>query len=191
MRKLMKEFALVAMVVSVLAGHAASAQKGSVTAGVAFDFDRANLVAGCNCFGLYGGSATAQFGVTNHIALLGSVAGVRQSGLTPDGYALTETTYLGGLRVFPLARPGKLKLFGDAEFGLAHAGGSLSPAKTGYGSANAFATQFGGGLELRLSRHWLLVPAEADYLLTTFSNAGSNRQNQLRVSAGILYRWKE
>jgi len=33
-----------------------------------------------------------------------------------------------------------------------------------------------------------LVPVEADYLLTTFSNTENNRQNDLRFSAGFVIR---
>jgi outer membrane immunogenic protein len=190
MKKLMKTFGLIVAAVSVLANHAALAQKGSITTDAAFQVDRSNLVVGCNCFRLYGGAAELQFGVAEHMSVLGSVAAERQTSLTPDGYGLTQSTYLAGLRLFPLAGPGKLRPFGDVALGLAHAGGSLSPAKTGYGSSNAFAMELGGGAELRLSQHWVLVPVEADYLLTTFSNGGTNRQNQLRLSAGVSYRWR-
>ena len=76
-------------------GRVAMAQQGSLAAAVGFDYGRANLVQGCNCFNLYGGSAEVQFGVARHLFVLGDVTGERQSGLTPDGYSLTQTTYMG------------------------------------------------------------------------------------------------
>ena len=185
-----------ALVAGVLMGRIGAAQTGSVAAGMQFDYGHANLVQGCNCFNLYGGAAQVQFGLSRHVSLLGDVTVARQSGLTPDGYALTESTYMGGLRYFPLpadrmaGERRRLLPFGDVLLGLAHAGGSLAPSRTGYGASNIFGLQLGGGVQLTLGKHVKLVPAQAEYLLTTFPNGGSNRQNQLRLSAGLLYRWR-
>ena len=79
-----------------------------------------------------------------------------------------------------------MKPFADLLVGAAHASGSLSPANTGYGGANAFAAQLGGGLGVHLGRRLVFVPLQAEYLLTRFANGGSNQQNQLRFSAGVL-----
>ncbi len=175
---------------AVVLGRAAVAQTGSVAAGVQFDYGYANLVQGCNCFNLYGGAAQVQFGLAPHLFLLGDVTVARQSALTPDGYALTESTYMGGVRYSPLASRRRLQPFGDVLLGLAHAGGSLAPSRTGYGNSNTFGLQLGGGVQMRLGRHVQLVPVQAEYLLTTFPNGGTNQQNQLRLSAGLLYRFR-
>ena len=180
-----------ALAAGILTGRIAAAQAGSMAAGVQFDYGHANLVQACNCFNLYGGAAQVQFGLAPHVSLLGDVTVARQSGLTQDGYSLTESTYMGGLRVFPLRSKLKLQPFGDALLGLAHAGGSLAPSRTGYGTSNTFGVQLGGGVQLKAGKHLELVPAQAEYLLTTFPNGGTNLQNQLRLSAGLLYRWRQ
>jgi opacity protein-like surface antigen len=84
----------------------------------------------------------------------------------------------------------RLRPFADVALGGAYAGGSLSPANSGIGgSADAFAFQAGGGLQLRLSSRWMLQPVQAEYLMTTFSNNGSNRQNDLRLGTGLMVRF--
>jgi peptidoglycan-associated lipoprotein len=70
---------------------------------------------------------------------------------------------------------------------------------TGLTSANAFAMAFGGGVDLGLTRHLAIRVAQVDFLRTQFnatdallaglsSNLG-NRQNSMRYSAGIVFRF--
>jgi hypothetical protein len=49
----------------------------------------------------------------------------------------------------------------------------------------------GGGIDYRLSDHFSLRPAKIDYLLTRFSelNTGTQSQNNLRVSTGVVFRF--
>jgi hypothetical protein len=56
-------------------------------------------------------------------------------------------------------------------------------------AAEAFAMQFGGGVDIPLGKHVAIRPAEFDYLLTRFSNpfTGSNNQNNFRYSAGVVF----
>jgi len=56
-------------------------------------------------------------------------------------------------------------------------------------SAEAFAMDFGGGVDIPVGRHVAIRPAQFDYLLTRFSNpfTGSNNQNNFRYSAGVLF----
>jgi opacity protein-like surface antigen len=57
------------------------------------------------------------------------------------------------------------------------------------GSANAFAFAPGGGLDVHVSPHIAIRVAQVDYLLTKFKDDEDNRQNNVRVSAGIVFRW--
>jgi len=54
---------------------------------------------------------------------------------------------------------------------------------------DAFAMSAGGGMNIDLSRHLALRPLQADYFLTSFPNASANRQNSLRVGAGIIFKF--
>lgn len=47
----------------------------------------------------------------------------------------------------------------------------------------------GGGLDLRVSRHFSVRPVQAEYFLTKIPDGLNNRQNNFRLSAGIVYRF--
>ena len=54
---------------------------------------------------------------------------------------------------------------------------------------NAFAAAGGGGLDLTASRHVAIRLFQAEYLLTKFNDGRDNRQNNLRASAGLVFRF--
>jgi outer membrane immunogenic protein len=56
-------------------------------------------------------------------------------------------------------------------------------------SSNAFAFAAGGGLDVKVSPHIAVRVAQIDYLLTKFQDDLDNRQNNVRISAGIVFRW--
>jgi hypothetical protein len=57
------------------------------------------------------------------------------------------------------------------------------------GSKFAFATAAGGGIDVRVSRHFAVRPVQAEYFLTKFRDGANNRQNNFRYSAGIVFRF--
>jgi hypothetical protein len=177
----------------LLAGTLAAAQQPthSISAGVAYTDIRTNVLPGCSCVSLQGGGAQLEYIAASHLALVADFTATHKGGITPDGYSLTQLTYTVGARGFATRKGARVRPFGEIKLGLATALGSLSPTSTGYGShSSAFALEPGGGVQVRLSSHFTLLPVQADYLLTTFSNGQNNRQNQLVLSAGILYRFK-
>ena len=48
----------------------------------------------------------------------------------------------------------------------------------------------GGGLDERINARFSVHLVEADYLLTLLNNGGSNRQNNLRISAGVVFHFQ-
>lgn len=56
-------------------------------------------------------------------------------------------------------------------------------------TAEAFALDFGGGVDIPVAKHFAIRPAQFDYLMTRFSNpfTGSNNQNNFRYSAGFVF----
>ncbi len=64
-----------------------------------------------------------------------------------------------------------------------------NPAGANY-SANSLATYVGGRVNLRLKRHLALRALGADWLRTQLPNATTNAQNNLRLGAGLIYRFK-
>jgi peptidoglycan-associated lipoprotein len=145
---------------------------------------------GCTCFNLNGGSATFAWPLKDHFAIVGDITAATGSGITATGYSLTLSSYTGGARYsYKLGRT--LQPFGQALIGVAHSSGSLvqGPTASVANSAASFAANLGGGLDIPLNRRFSLRPIEADYLLTTFNNGSNNRQNNLRISAGLVFRF--
>ena len=56
-------------------------------------------------------------------------------------------------------------------------------------TAEAFAMQFGGGVDIPINHHVSFRPAEVSYLLTRFSNplTKTNNQNNFRYSVGVFF----
>lgn len=56
------------------------------------------------------------------------------------------------------------------------------------GAENNFAMTAGGGIDFKVSRHVSVRPIEAEYFMTKIPDGLNNRQNNLRVGAGIAVR---
>ena len=81
-------------------------------------------------------------------------------------------------------------LFGQALIGIAQGLDSAFPSPMGAQSdVQAFALQIGGGADFRLSRHFAVRALQVDWLRTQFPNGGSNVQNNLRLGAGVVFRF--
>ncbi|HEV2045007.1 MAG TPA: outer membrane beta-barrel protein [Chthoniobacterales bacterium] len=81
----------------------------------------------------------------------------------------------------------KLRLFGEALAGAAHADADVSSnfgRFTQTASADAFALALGGGTDWCFTRHWSWRILEANYLPTHFHNQW---QDKWRLSTGIVY----
>ncbi len=126
--------------------------------------------------------------MSRHVDAIADVTLGRQTGITPDGYVLTHLSYTFGARYLLNQRAARSWPFVEAKLGGASAFGNLSPDRTGYGGSNAVAFEAGGRLQVRLRPHLSLVPLEANYLLTKFGNGADNQQNDLRFSAGLIFR---
>jgi hypothetical protein len=53
----------------------------------------------------------------------------------------------------------------------------------------AFAMTAGGGVDFKISQHFAVGPVQVEYFLTKFTDGGSNKQNNFRYSAGIVFRF--
>lgn len=63
------------------------------------------------------------------------------------------------------------------------------PTITKAPTAEAFALEFGGGVDIPINNIVSIRPAEIDYLMTRFSNAftGTSNQNNFRYSGGVVF----
>lgn len=193
MRKSVKTviFLLLAAGLCAVGSRPAEAQsRFSLDGGVAYNYVRSNApVGGCGCFSLNGGSGWVGFNLTRSVGIVGEIASQHASGIESISADLTLTSFLAGPRYIWI-RSGRFAPFAQLLLGGAHAGGTLAPGGSALsGSANAFAMTAGGGLDIAITRHIGLRTFQADYYLTHFDNGTNDHQNNLRIAAGVIFRF--
>jgi outer membrane immunogenic protein len=144
----------------------------------------------CGCFNISGASLTGSWDVAGPWAIVTDFGSEFRGAVPGSQDSLTVTSFLAGARYrLPqiwLKRNRPLLPFAQVLVGPAHAGGG----EAGIGDGHyAFATRIGGGIDIPLSHHFEVRAIEADWLRTQFPNGQNDRQNNLQISAGILYRW--
>jgi hypothetical protein len=95
---------------------------------------------------------------------------------------------------FAYRKGGRIVLFGRALFGAANARasttskGTLAAGTPAKFSDTTFAIVSGGGADFSVSRV-IALRGTADWVRSTFQDFGNDRQNSVRVSAGIVFRF--
>lgn len=121
-----------------------------------------------------------------------NVGGYRASNIAPGGVNLTMVTTTFGLRYTWAPRSRNYALFGQGLAGQAYGLDSVFPQPSGaVTSFNAFALLVGGGVDYRLNSHFAVRPFQCEWLWTEFPNAKNNLQNNIRFSAGIVFRLQQ
>ena len=147
-------------------------------------------------FWLQGGGFDLNAPFYRGLGLTASATGLHSNGNPATNAApLDMVTIVFGPRY--TARLGRrLAVYGEALGGEAHGFHSLFTYGSGplpsltagtTDSANALAFQTGGGVDLRISKHLKVRAVQVDYLRTELPNGSSNLQNNLRVSAGVVF----
>jgi outer membrane immunogenic protein len=142
----------------------------------------------CGCFSMNGGSGSFAYNFTHKWSAVGEVGATNNGNVDSTGLGLTLAEFLAGGR-YTLRNHSRLQPFGQVLLGAAHTSGSLSPDQIGLGAATSFAMTAGGGVDVNLSRRVALRAIQADYFLTMLPNGSSDRQNNLRLSAGLAFRF--
>jgi len=159
---------------------------------VTFAVEHSQVVPGQSKFWFKGGGADAAVTFWKGLGLAATITGDHASNISP-GVDANKLSYLGGPRYTwtawkSTADQRRLQVFGQGLFGEAHGFDGLYPATGGATfSANSFAVQAGGGLNLYLNKSWGVRLLEADYVRTTLPNASANAQNDMRLAFGITY----
>jgi outer membrane immunogenic protein len=143
----------------------------------------------CGCFWTNGGSVELAVPLWRYVSSVAEFSG-GHSGSIPgnSGVGLNLISALGGVRV---ARPLNRRFIPYAQglVGVVHAFDSYFPSSLGSTpSATSFALAAGGGLEVVLSRRWLIRVAQVDYQYMQLPNNMGNQQHDIRLSAGIVLR---
>src|SRR3990172_12312690 len=143
-------------------------------------------------FNMHGGTVSMAANVNKWLGFVGDFGYYSTKNVPPAGFTLHVTSYLFGPRVSLLRRE-RTTLFAHSLVGGGHAGGTLYTAGFQQGAAppaavNAFAMALGGGLDVNLGRHFAFRAVQADWFFTNFPNGGGNRQHNLRMTFGVVFR---
>jgi hypothetical protein len=145
---------------------------------------------GVGSFNTNGGSASIAYNATHWLSGVADFGAYHNGNILNSGTDGTLSTYLFGPRV-SYRHYRRITPYGQVLFGVAHASAKFAGASGPGVSDNAFAMALGGGVDVGVSRHFAIRPAQVDYLLTRFNETanGGQNQNNLRVSTGIVFRF--
>lgn len=129
-----------------------------------------------------GGSGSIAANVTGVFGVVGDF-GVYHN--DTSGVSTNTFTYLFGPK-FAYRGNERVTPYFHVLLGGVHATSSFGTVSD---SSNAFAMAIGGGLDAKVAPHIAIRVAQIDYLLTKLADDKDDRQNNVRVSAGIVFRW--
>jgi peptidoglycan-associated lipoprotein len=165
---------------------------GGAEVSLGYDYLRANAPPGqCGCFSMNGFSGEFATGVGHGFSMVADVGGYHQGNVNSSGLSLWVVSYLFGPRL-SYRRSKHWTPFAQFLAGGAHGSGTLYGTTAGAsGSANAFSLSAGGGLDWNATRHLSMRLFQVEYLNTRLPNASNNIQNNLRVTAGVVFRFSK
>jgi opacity protein-like surface antigen len=129
-----------------------------------------------------GGGVQLEYNANNWLGVVGDMAGYGATATTNGALVGGAFTYLFGPRVN--FRHGKVTPFAQTLFGGIWTTNGIGNSE----SENNFAMTAGGGIDFKVSRHVSVRPIQAEYFMTKIPDGLNNRQNNLRVGAGIVVR---
>jgi hypothetical protein len=155
---------------------------------VTYDLERAKTAAiGGGGFWLQGGGVDVAVPFYKGLGIAGSFSGEHAANIQP-GVSISKLSYLAGPR-YTFGRS-RFQVFGEGLFGGAHGFDSIFPTASGVmPTANSYAMQLGGGVDVPLRHGFGVRALELDYVRTALPNNGTNSQNDLRVAFGASYRF--
>jgi outer membrane immunogenic protein len=159
---------------------------------LAYSTVRANAPpGGCGCFWMQGGKAEANAHLYRGWSAVVEIAGQHASNINAAHSDLSLVSYLFGPR-YSYHSNRRWTPFAQVLVGGVHGFDAFFPNQNGSNiTPDAFALSAGGGLNLNLDHHFAVRVAQADYFLTQLPNNQEDRQNNLRLSAGIILRFPD
>ena len=159
-------------------------------AGITYQWMRTNAAPGnCGCFSLDGVGVTGSWDIHGPWSLVTDFNADSRPNVSSEG-SLTVISFLAGGRYRvpqPWIKGAHRPLpFAQVLIGPAHANGGQAGVADG---TSAFAMRLGGGIDVPLKSHFIVRAFQVDWYRTQFSNTINDRQNNLLISAGIVYRW--
>ncbi len=133
-------------------------------------------------FNANGGGGQIEYNANRWLGAVGDLAGYGATSTVNGALVGGAFTYLFGPRVN--WRHGKITPFAQVLFG-----GIATTSGIGLsGDQNNFAMTAGGGIDFNLSRDVSVRPIQAEYFMTRLPNGLNDRENNLRIGAGIVFR---
>ncbi len=134
-------------------------------------------------FNSNGGAGELVFNANSWFGVLGDVGGYWATSTSNGSIHGAAIPYLFGPRVN--LRRGKITPFAQVLLG----GVVTSSGIEQIGWQSHFAMTAGGGIDVRLSKHFSIRPVQAEYFMTKIPDGLNNRQNNFRLGAGIVIRF--
>ncbi len=177
-------------VFSLLAVTAKTQELPKIDASVSYSYFRAMpSTQGSSGFNLNGGSASASYNFRDWLSGVADFGGYSVgsvNGVNVDNHVLT---YLFGPQI-TYRRYRRISPFGHVLVGGGRTGSGVFATTN---SHTALATAFGVGVDWNVRDRFSIRPLQFDYLLTHLpedTNGNTQTQNNLRVSAGIVFHFK-
>jgi len=134
-----------------------------------------------------GGGGQLEYNATNWLGVVGDLSAFYATSSGNGAFAGVAFPYLLGPRVN--FRRGRIKdrvtPFVQALFGGVWTTDGIAKST---GPENNFAMTAGGGIDFKVSRHVSVRPIQAEYFMTKIPDGLNNRQDNLRLGAGIAFR---
>jgi opacity protein-like surface antigen len=192
----MKRLALLCGALLLFSGIASAQDSPKIEAFGGYSYVRANeFNTGLN---FNGGSGSLAYNFTPMLGVVADFGGYHWS---QNGVDATVVSYLFGPKVS--LRHGPITPFAQLLFGGAHISGTVfnnCDARVHQegiscnvsGSENGFSMTAGAGVDWNATSHIGIRLIQAEYLMTRFSgfgNNGSDLQNNVRISTGVVFRF--
>jgi outer membrane immunogenic protein len=156
-----------------------------------YSYMRSNLVFTGAPLSANGGSASVVIYLRDWFGIVGDFGSYEQRNIAAQGLSLAFSTYQLGPR---LRFPQVIHITPFAQFlwGAGHAGGTVYTRSLGFsvpplGVNNAFVLTGGIGADWNVSPRIAIRLVQADYLHSEFLNGGGNRQENIRLSTGVVF----
>ena len=164
------------------------AARHEVDLAFSYQAQRSNTTAGHN-FWLQGGGAELSAGIYRGLGFAMNLSGGTTKNIQNTGVDLSTFTATFGPRYTWHSDRGRVAVFGQCLIGEAHGFNSVFPSPQGATATfDTFALQVGGGIDLRVAKHFAVRPLQADWVRTQFPNSTTGVQNNLRLGAGVVLR---
>jgi hypothetical protein len=129
-----------------------------------------------------GGGGQLEYNANNWLGVVGDLGGYGATSTTNGALVGGAFSYLFGPRVN--FRHGKVTPFAQTLFG----GIRTTDGILYSGPENNFAMTAGGGVDFKVSKHVSVRPVQAEYFMTKIPDGLNNRQDNLRLGTGIVFR---